>query len=139
MNLSLNRREAKRLCSSSTNCCGSVMPVQARSRLSPYAFVVFKELHFANVEFFFFRAFPTSWVGLYFMGRPVHFVPIQPHKTAPQRRPKGSLSLTQKKLRISSINNKRKQSCRFFQNNARIIPKKFIGPQLINFPNFNFP
>ena len=87
------------------------MPMQARSRISPYAFVVFEELHFANVEFFFFRAFPTlvamrtkqqvvmccpptSWVGLYFMGRPVHFVPAQPHKTASQRRPKGSLSLT---------------------------------------------
>ena len=33
--LCLNRREAERLCSSSTNCCGSVLPVQARSRLSP--------------------------------------------------------------------------------------------------------
>ena len=33
-------------------------------------------------------------VGLYFMGCPVHSVPAQPHKTAPQRRPKGSLSLT---------------------------------------------
>ena len=53
------------------------------------------QLHFANVEFFLFRAFPTSWVGLYFMGCPVHSVPGQPHKTAPQRRPKGSLSLTQ--------------------------------------------
>jgi len=35
-------------------------------------------------------------VGLYFMGCPVHSVPAQPHKTAPQCRPKGSLSLTQK-------------------------------------------
>lgn len=52
------------------------------AKASPYAFVVFEELHFANVEFFFFRAFPslvamrtkqqvvkccppTSWVGLY--------------------------------------------------------------------------
>ena len=34
-------------------------------------------------------------VGLYFMGCPAHSVPAQPHKTAPQRRPKGSLSLTQ--------------------------------------------
>ena len=36
----------------------------------------------------------TCAVGLYFMGCPVHSVPAQPHKTAPQCRPKGSLSLT---------------------------------------------
>jgi hypothetical protein len=80
-----------------TSCqmLGSVMPMQARSRLSPYAFVVFEELHFANVEFFFLGRSPLSRVGLYFMGCPVHSVPAQPHKTAPQRRPKGSLSLTQ--------------------------------------------
>ena len=36
---------------------------------------------------------PLTWVGLYFMGCPVHSVPVQPHKTAPQRRPKGSQSL----------------------------------------------
>jgi hypothetical protein len=41
-------------------------------------------------------AFPGSRRGgLYFMGCPVHSVSAQPHKTAPQRRPKGSLSLTQ--------------------------------------------
>jgi len=40
-------------------------------------------------------AFPGSRRGgLYFMGCPVHSVSAQPHKTAPQRRPKGSLSLT---------------------------------------------
>ena len=61
--LCLNRREAERLCSSSTNCCGSVMPVQARSRLSPYAFVVFEELHFANVEFFSFGRSPLRGSG----------------------------------------------------------------------------
>ena len=33
-------------------------------------------------------------VGLYFVGCPVHSVPAQPHKTTPQCRPKGSLSLT---------------------------------------------
>ena len=27
--------------------------------------------------------FPATWVGLYFMGRPVHSVPAQPHKTKP--------------------------------------------------------
>ena len=79
-----------------TSCqmLGSVMTVQARSRLSPYAFVVFEELHFTNVEFFFFRAFPTSWVGLYFRGSRLRFARHPPPKTAPQCRPKGSLSLT---------------------------------------------
>lgn len=84
------------------------MPDQARSRLSPYAFVVFEEIHFANVEFFFFRAFPTlvamrtkqqvvkccsptSWVGLYFRGSRLRYARRPPPKTAPQRRPNGSL------------------------------------------------
>ena len=52
------------------------------------------QLHFANVEFFFFRAFPTSWVGLYFRGSRLRYARRPPPKTAPQRRPKGSLSLT---------------------------------------------
>ena len=44
----------------------------------------------------------TCAVGLYFMGCPVHSVPAQPHKTAPQCRPKGSLSLTRKKRYLST-------------------------------------
>ena len=40
-------------------------------------------------------------VGLYFMGCPVHSVPVQPHKTAPQHHPKESLSLM--RMRIFAI------------------------------------
>ena len=65
--------------------------------------LVFQELHFANIEFFSLGRSPLARVGLYFMGCPVHSVPVQPHKTAPQRRPKGSLSLTQLSSSISKF------------------------------------
>ena len=43
----------------------------------------------ATVRPFAFGRSPLAWVGLYIMGCPVHSVPAQPHKTAPQCRPKG--------------------------------------------------
>ena len=69
----------------------------------------------ATVRPFAFGRSPLAWVGLYFMGCPVHSVPAQPHKTEPRfqgmqyktaasLRPKGSLSLTRRcySERISS-------------------------------------
>ena len=67
--------------------------------------LIFEELHFANVEFFSLGRSPLARVGLYFMGCPIHSVPAQPHKTAPQRRPKGSLSLTRTRSAYQKLKN----------------------------------
>ena len=50
----------------------------------------------ATVRPFAFGRSPLTWVGLYFRGSHHRFARRLPPKTAPQCRPKGSLSLTQK-------------------------------------------
>ena len=68
------------------------------SRHSPFAAVPFFSSS-SSERFAFGRSPHFVRIGLYFMGRPVHSIPAQPHKTAPQSRPKGSLSLKRKLLR----------------------------------------
>ena len=81
---------------------GSAMPTQAWSLHSPC--IAVRRDHFevaAKSAACYGRSRTFCAVGLYFMGCPAHSVPAQPHKTAPQRRPKGSLSLT--RMRIFAI------------------------------------
>jgi hypothetical protein len=57
-------------------------PARRESRASSLAHDRAEEVS-ATVRPFAFGRFPLAWVGLYFMGCPVHSVPAQPHKTEP--------------------------------------------------------
>ena len=62
-----------------------------RSKIEMQAFLLYSLMGLcraeevsATVRPFAFGRSPLAWVGLYFMGRPVHSVPAQPHKTEPK-------------------------------------------------------